>query len=97
MKGTVYTGIVYLPKHANADIHGLLRCIVRTKGMSELASILRVYDIPFSRLSSIGGSGANRKAWWNKPPQKASTEGRSCVPRGASTSISRTTNRSPRN
>lgn len=48
MKGTVYTGIVYLPKHANADIHGLLRCIVRTKGMSELASILRVYDIPFS-------------------------------------------------
>ncbi len=31
MKGTVYTGIVYLPKHPDADMHGLLRCAVRTK------------------------------------------------------------------
>ena len=49
MKGTVYTGIVYLPKHPQADMHGLLRCAVRTeRGMSHLAAILRVYDIPFS-------------------------------------------------
>ena len=47
-KGTTYTGIVYLPKHPHADMHGMLRCIVRTRGMSELTSILRTYDIPFS-------------------------------------------------
>jgi hypothetical protein len=49
MKGTVYTGIIFLPKHPNADMHGLLRCAVRTNGgMSELTRILRIYDIPFS-------------------------------------------------
>jgi hypothetical protein len=49
MKGTVYTGIIFLPKHPNADMHGLLRCAIRTNGgMSELTRILRIYDIPFS-------------------------------------------------
>jgi len=48
MKGTVYTGIVYLPKLPQADMHGLLRCVVRTQGLTELTSILRIYDIPFS-------------------------------------------------
>ena len=48
LKGTVYTGIVYLPKHPEADMHGLLRCVVRTQGLTELTSILRIYDIPFS-------------------------------------------------
>jgi hypothetical protein len=47
VKGTVYTGIVYLPKHPQADMHGLLRCVVRTSGVQNLASALRVYDIPF--------------------------------------------------
>lgn len=48
-KGTVYTGIIYLPGHPKADLHGLLRCVVRTdRGMSHLTSILRTYDIPFS-------------------------------------------------
>ena len=49
MKGTLYTGIIFLSKHPNADMHGLLRCAVRTNGgMSELTRILRIYDIPFS-------------------------------------------------
>lgn len=49
MKGKVYSGIIYLPNHPHADMHGQLRCIVRTEGgMMHLASILRAYDIPFS-------------------------------------------------
>jgi len=48
MKGKVYGGVAYFPKHAAADLHGLLRCIVRTAGITELTSILRIYDIAFS-------------------------------------------------
>ena len=31
-KGTVYGGVLYLPQHPYADIHGLLRAVMRTKG-----------------------------------------------------------------
>ena len=48
LKGTVFTGLVYLPSHPKADIHGQLRCIVRTAGMTNLTTILRRFDIPFS-------------------------------------------------
>jgi len=48
VKGTVYTGIIYFPQHPQADMHGQLRCVVRTSGITNLTSILRVYDIPFS-------------------------------------------------
>lgn len=48
MKGTVYGGIVYFPEHPRADLHGHLRGIVRTDGITNLTSILRTYDIPFS-------------------------------------------------
>lgn len=48
MKGTVFTGIIYFPQHPQADMHGQLRCIVRTSGITNLTSILRLYDIPFS-------------------------------------------------
>lgn len=48
MKGTVYGGIAYFPRHPAGDLHGLLRCIVRTQGITNLTSILRTYDIAFS-------------------------------------------------
>lgn len=47
MKGTVYTGVIYFPRHPDADMHGLIRCVVRTSGLMNLAGALRVYDIPF--------------------------------------------------
>ena len=31
MKGTCYGGVIYLPSHPDSDMHGLLRCVVRTK------------------------------------------------------------------
>ena len=62
MKGTVYTGIIYLPKHPQADMHGLLRCAVRTeRGMSHLAHICLVNVSPCNgspdrfNASNIGG------------------------------------------
>jgi hypothetical protein len=48
VKGTVYTGIIYFPQHPQADMHGQLRCVVRTSGITNLTSILRSYGIPFS-------------------------------------------------
>lgn len=48
MNGTVYTGVAYFPKHPQADLHGLVRCVVRTSSVMKLAEALRIYDIPFS-------------------------------------------------
>ena len=48
MKGTVYGGVLYFPDHPKADLHGQVRGIVRTTGITNLTSILRTYDIPFS-------------------------------------------------
>lgn len=62
MKGTVYGGIAYLPKHPKADLHGLLRCVVRTQGMTNLTSALRVYDIPFSPVLFNQGIWAESKS-----------------------------------
>jgi hypothetical protein len=31
MKGSVYGGVLYLPQHPYADIHGLVRAVMRTK------------------------------------------------------------------
>ena len=47
MKGTVYTGPAFFPKHPLADMHGLVRCVVRTSGVLNLHRALQVYDIPF--------------------------------------------------
>jgi hypothetical protein len=47
MKGTVYTGVCYFPRHPQADMHGLVRCIVRTSSLQKLQEALAVYDIPF--------------------------------------------------
>ncbi len=33
-KGTVYSGIVYLPDHPDADLHGLLRVCIREASVS---------------------------------------------------------------
>jgi len=47
MKGTVYTGVAYFPRHPYADMHGLVRCVVRTASLQHLQEALAVYDIPF--------------------------------------------------
>lgn len=31
MKGSVYGGVLYLPRHPFADIHGLVRAVMRTR------------------------------------------------------------------
>jgi len=48
MKGTVYSGLIYLPSHPQADVHGQIRCVVRTQGITNLTTALRRFDIPFS-------------------------------------------------
>lgn len=35
MKGTTYSGIVHLPEHPDADMHGLIRIVCRTKTRME--------------------------------------------------------------
>jgi hypothetical protein len=44
---SVYAGIVYLPQHPQADLHGLIRGVVRTRGILRLKEILDRFDIPF--------------------------------------------------
>jgi hypothetical protein len=40
MKGTCYSGIVFLPSHPLADMHGLLRACVRTRGRLQVGTLL---------------------------------------------------------
>lgn len=47
MKGIVFSGIVYWPKHKHADIHGNLRIVIRTKYQLEIEAILARHKIPF--------------------------------------------------
>lgn len=61
-KGTVYTGIAYLPKYPDADMHGLVRCVVRTSSVLRLAEALRVYDIPFHPLMLSQGIWCESKS-----------------------------------
>ena len=46
-KGTTWAGVVYCPKHPEADMHGLLRGAVRTSSVLRLAEVIRLYDIDF--------------------------------------------------
>lgn len=62
MKGTVYSGVVYLPKYRDADMHGLLRAVVRTSSVLRLAESLRVYDIPFHPLMLSQGIWCESKS-----------------------------------
>jgi hypothetical protein len=42
---TVYGGIVRLPQHKLADMHGLVRAVVRTRTRLQVDSILRTFDL----------------------------------------------------
>jgi len=42
MKGTVYSGISYLPDHPDADLHGLVRVVVRE--MNRMRVVQRLED-----------------------------------------------------
>lgn len=39
-KGTVYSGIVWLPDHPDADLHGLIRVVIREASMLRVAAKL---------------------------------------------------------
>lgn len=41
MNGTVYSGIVHIPQHPDADMHGLLRLTVRCRSRLHLSQIIR--------------------------------------------------------
>ena len=45
MKGTVYGGVVYFPVHPKADMHGLVRIIVRTKSVAAVMLALASFNI----------------------------------------------------
>lgn len=53
MKGTTYAGIVHLPRHPEADIHGLMRAVMRTDSLFRLEQACQLWDIPF-RMSLFG-------------------------------------------
>jgi len=40
MKGSVYGGVLYLPQHPYADIHGLVRAVMRTKSWAYVSLAL---------------------------------------------------------
>lgn len=45
-KGIVYGGVAYLPVHPQADMHGLVRIIVRTKSAAHASLALSSFAIP---------------------------------------------------
>ena len=48
MKGTCYSGIVYFPEHPEADMHGLIRVAVRTRGPLDVCDKLIRAGMPGS-------------------------------------------------
>lgn len=42
MKGLVFGGVLCLPSHPDSDMHGLIRCIVRTKSAAYASAALRM-------------------------------------------------------
>ncbi len=49
MKGSVYGGVLYLPAHPFADIHGLVRAVMRTKSMLYVNQALEALGIENTR------------------------------------------------
>ncbi len=45
MKGSVFGGILYLPKHPYADIHGLVRGVMRTKSATYVNNALEALGV----------------------------------------------------
>lgn len=45
MKGSVYGGILYLPQHPYADIHGLVRAVMRTKSWAFVSLALEQLNV----------------------------------------------------
>ena len=49
-KGTVYGGVISLPQHPDSDIHGLLRCVIRTTSRLRASEALEMIGVkrPFA-------------------------------------------------
>jgi hypothetical protein len=47
MKGTLYGGIICKPDHPEADMHGLLRCIIRARSKQHVADALHCFGVTF--------------------------------------------------
>ena len=45
MKGSVYGGVLYLPQHPYADIHGLVRAVMRTKSWTYVSMALEELNV----------------------------------------------------
>lgn len=45
MKGSVYGGVLYLPQHPYADIHGLVRAVMRTKSWAYVSLALEQLNV----------------------------------------------------
>ena len=45
MKGKVFGGVAYFPKHPKADMHGHVRLVIRTRSYLFVAAALRLYGI----------------------------------------------------
>ena len=45
MKGSVYGGVLYLPQHPFADIHGLVRAVMRTKSWGYVSLTLEQLNV----------------------------------------------------
>lgn len=49
MKGTCYGGPLYLPAHPDADMNGLVRCVIRTKSWIRCEEAIQyIYGDPAS-------------------------------------------------
>ena len=71
MKGSVYGGILYLPQHPYADIHGLVRAVMRTKSWAYVSLALE-------QLSVVNPSLMLRNGIWGQSGsavEKQVTEG----------------------
>jgi len=57
VKGRVYGGVVRFPPHPKADMHGLVRIVIRTKSFGAVMLALRSYRI------EIGAQFINFGIW----------------------------------
>lgn len=55
MKGSVYGGVLYLPQHPYADIHGLVRAVMRTKSWAFVSLALEQLNVVNPSLMARNG------------------------------------------
>ncbi len=48
MPGTVFGGVIYLPQHPDADLHGMLRACIRCRSRLQIEHALQAFFIPFN-------------------------------------------------